>query len=62
MAFPVASGEDALQLGDAAGHARFDGANWNVEDFRDFCDANGYRISGEHRRYEDCTNFLAEPK
>jgi FkbM family methyltransferase len=36
--------------------------NRQIEDFRDFCDANGYRISGERRRYEDCTNFLAEPK
>jgi FkbM family methyltransferase len=36
--------------------------NRQIEDFRHFCDANGYRISGERRRYEDCTNFLAEPK
>lgn len=36
--------------------------NRQIDAFRDFCEANGYRISGERRRYEDCTNFLAEPK
>jgi FkbM family methyltransferase len=36
--------------------------NAQITAFRDFCDASGYRISGERRRYEGCTNFLAQPK
>jgi FkbM family methyltransferase len=36
--------------------------NRHIEQFRKFCEASSYRISAECRRYEDCTNFLAEPK
>lgn len=36
--------------------------NNNVEAFRAFCDAHGYAVAEEYRRYRVCTNFLAVPR
>ena len=36
MAFPLAAGQDVLQLGNAAGHAGLDRADRDVQDFGDF--------------------------